>query len=51
VIDANDETASCIAALSSIADQMEKTMPAEPPALGETIVHFRQPKLNESNNA
>ena len=51
VIDANDETAGCITALTAIADQMERAMPAEPPALGETIVPFRQPKLNEPNSA
>lgn len=51
VIDANDETAGCIAALTAIADQMEKAMPAEPPAMDETIIPFRQPKLNEPNSA
>jgi polyphosphate kinase 2 (PPK2 family) len=51
LIDANDETASCIAALTAIADHMEKAMPAEPPALGETIVPFRSPKISETNNA
>jgi len=50
-IDANDETASCITALTAIADHMEKAMPAEPPALGETIVPFRSPKISETNNA
>jgi hypothetical protein len=30
---------------------MEKAMPAEPPVMGETIVQFRQPKLNESGGA
>ena len=51
VIDANDETAGCIAALTAIADQMEKATPAEPPAMDETIIPFRQPKLNEPNSA
>jgi polyphosphate kinase 2 (PPK2 family) len=51
VIDANDETAGCIAALTAIADQMEKAMPAEPPALGDTVVTFRQPKTPETNHA
>jgi polyphosphate kinase 2 (PPK2 family) len=51
VIDANDETAGCINALTAIADQMQKAMPAEPPATGETIVPFRQPKLNEPSSA
>ena len=51
VIDANDETAGCIAALTAIADQMEKAMPAEPPAMGETIVPFRQPKLRTEHRS
>ena len=51
VIDANDETAGCITALTAIADQMEKAMPAEPPALGETIIPFRAPKTPESTSA
>ena len=51
VIDANDDTAGCIAALTAIADQMEKAMPAEPPAMGETIVPFRSPKTTETNSA
>ena len=51
IIDANDATAGCIAALSAIADQMEKAMPSEPPEMGETIVQFRQPKANEQNRA
>jgi polyphosphate kinase 2 (PPK2 family) len=51
VIDANDESASCITALGAIADQMEKAMPAEPPAMGETIIPFPQPKQSELNGA
>lgn len=51
VIDANDEIAGCIAALTAIADQMEKAMPAEPPADDETIVPFRQPRQNETTSA
>ena len=51
VIDANDEAAGCITALTAIADQMEKAMPAEPPAMGETIVPFRQPRTPETNSA
>ncbi|MFL6750649.1 MAG: polyphosphate kinase 2 family protein [Sphingomicrobium sp.] len=51
VIDANDETAGCISALTAIADQMEKVMPAEPPAMSETIVQFRQPKTPEQTRA
>jgi len=51
VIDGNDMTAGTIAALSAIADMYEKAMPAEPPALGETVVDFRQPKATETNRA
>ena len=51
IIDGNDATAGCIAALTAIADQMEKAMPSEPPEMGETIVPFRQPKTNEQNRA
>ena len=50
-IDANDETASCIAALTAIADSMEKAFPAEPPATGETIVPFRPAKTPETSRA
>jgi polyphosphate kinase 2 (PPK2 family) len=46
VIDGNDLTAGTIAALSAIAGAYEKAMPADPPALGETVVDFRQPKPN-----
>jgi polyphosphate kinase 2 (PPK2 family) len=51
VIDANDATAGCIAALTAIADQMDKAMPSEPPAMGETVVQFRAPKVSENNQA
>jgi polyphosphate kinase 2 (PPK2 family) len=44
VIDANDATSGCIAALTAIADAMEKAMPAEPPATDNSVVSFRQPK-------
>ena len=44
VIDGNDEMAGSIAALTAIADQFEKVMPAEPPAEGETVIQFPQPK-------
>lgn len=47
IIDDNDSAAGCIAALTAIADQMEKAMPAEPPEMGETVVNFRQPKATE----
>ena len=51
MIDDNDGASGCISALTAIADQLEKTMPAEPPARDETIVPFRQPKLTEPNSA
>ena len=51
VIDANDATAGCIAALTAIADQMEKAMPSEPPEMGETVVNFRHPKAPEQTRA
>ena len=50
VIDANDESAGCIMALTAIADALEKVMPAEPPAMGETIIPFRS-KATETNHA
>ena len=51
VIDANDETAGCIAALGTVAEAMDKAMPAEPPATGETIIPFRHAKTTELNRA
>lgn len=51
VIDGNDMTAGTISALTVIADMFEKAMPAEPPAVGETVVDFRQPKANEHSRA
>ena len=51
IIDANDATAGCVAALTAIADQMEKAMPGEPPELGETVVTFRQSKTPEQTRA
>jgi polyphosphate kinase 2 (PPK2 family) len=51
VIDANDEIAGSIAALTAIADQMQKAMPAEPPAMDETVVQFRQTKTPEQTRA
>jgi polyphosphate kinase 2 (PPK2 family) len=50
VIDSNDETAGCLTALTIIADQMDKALPAEPPAMGETVVQFRH-KATERNGA
>ena len=51
VIDANDEIAGCITALTAVAEQLQKAMPADPPAMGETIIPFRQPKQIEPNSA
>ena len=51
IIDDNDPSAGCIAALTAIVDQMEKAMPAEPPELGETIVQFRSAKTPEQTRA
>ena len=51
IIDDNDAAAGCIAALTAIADQMAKTVPAEPPEMGETIVQFRSPKNSEQTRA
>jgi polyphosphate kinase 2 (PPK2 family) len=49
-IDGNDGTAGRIAALSVIADSMEKAFPAEPPAVGDTVIQFR-PKNSEQTRA
>ena len=51
VIDGNDETSGSIAALTAIAELMEKAMPAEPPAVGETVIQFRHPKAGENGRA
>jgi hypothetical protein len=51
VIDGNDMTSATIAALTAIADMYEKAMPAEPPAVGETVVDFRHSRTNESTRA
>ena len=51
VIDANDENAGCITALTAVAEQLQKAMPADPPAMDETIVPFRSPKISETNNS
>ncbi len=51
VIDGNDMTSGAIAALTAVADMYEKAMPAEPPAFGETVIQFRQPKTPETNRA
>jgi polyphosphate kinase 2 (PPK2 family) len=50
VIDGNDKVAGCIAALTTVCDLMEKAMPAEPPASGETVVQFRS-KAGEPSRA
>ena len=44
VIDGNDEVGGSIAALTAIAEQFGQAMPAEPPAEGETVIQFPQPK-------
>lgn len=51
VIDANDETAGCVDALTAIADAMDKAIPAEPPAMGDTIIPFRHAKTPEPSRA
>ena len=51
VVDSNDEMGGCLGALTAIADQMEKAMPAEPPAMGDTVVQFRNHKAPEPNRA
>jgi len=51
VIDGNDETSGCVAALTAIADLMERALPAEPPAVGDTVVQFRHPKTIEPSRA
>lgn len=40
IIDGHDELGGSVAALTAIADQYEKAMPAAPPAEGETVVQF-----------
>lgn len=51
VIDGNDIDSGTISALTAIADQYEKVMPAEPPVMSETIVQFRPPKAPEQTRA
>jgi AMP-polyphosphate phosphotransferase len=51
VIDANDRVTGCLAAMTVIAELMEKAMPAEPPALGDTVVQFRSAKTTEQTRA
>ena len=51
IIDDTDETAGCIDALTIIADLMEKSLPAEPPAMDEKILQFHQLKTNEQSRA
>ena len=40
IIDGNDELGGSIAALTAIADQYDKAMPAAPPVDGETVIQF-----------
>lgn len=51
IIDGNNETSGGLAALTIIADAMQKAIPAEPPAIGETIIPFRHPKIPEQTRA
>lgn len=51
IIDDNDPVAGTISALTLVADQMERTMPAEPPAMDETIVQFRPTRSPEQTRA
>ena len=51
VIDGNDEASGCIAALTAIADLMEKALPAQPPVVGDTVVPFRHPKAGENGRS
>ena len=44
IIDGNDEMGGSIAALTAIADQYYKAMPAAPPVEGETVVQFSHQK-------
>ena len=44
VIDANDKQAARIAALTLIADALDKAIPSEPPATAETVVAFPHQK-------
>jgi polyphosphate kinase 2 (PPK2 family) len=44
VIDSNDKKAGRIAALTLLADAFEKAIPAEPPAIGDTVVAFPNQK-------
>ena len=45
VIDANDKQAARIAALTILADALDQAVPAEPPATGETVVHFPHQRM------
>ena len=44
VVDANDEAAAQVAALTILADAFDKAIPSDPPALGETVVDFPHQK-------
>ncbi|QDP20275.1 polyphosphate kinase 2 family protein [Sphingomonas xanthus] len=46
VIDGNDEVAGTFAALTAIIAQLEKALPAEPPAEGATVIQFPQQKAS-----
>lgn len=51
VIDGDDMMTGTISALTAIADAYDKVMPAEPPALGETVIPFRSAKTPEQTRA
>lgn len=51
VIDSNDEMGGCLAALTLIAETMQMALPAEPPAIGETVIPFRHLKVNDNGRA
>ena len=46
VIDANDRQAARIAAMTALADAFEKSIPAEPPETGDTVIAFPQAKTS-----
>ena len=47
VIDANDQHAGRIAALSAIVESLEKAIPLEPPSDGDNVVMFAQQKFGQ----
>jgi hypothetical protein len=47
VIDANDQHAGRIAALSAIVESLEKAIPLEPPSDGDNVVMLVQQKFGQ----